>query len=324
MILAGDIGGTNARLALYDDAGKRVLRSETFVSRAHRGLEPIVTAFLGRDRPKAAALGVAGPVVDDRCRATNLPWLIDGPALGRRLGIPKVALLNDLVAIALGCLAAPASRFVSLHAGKPRRRGATMAVIAAGTGLGEAVLVWDGARYVPQATEGSHVDFAPRDETEIELLRYMQRAHERVSYERVCSGSTLHVLYAFFADVMKVKAPASERARVAAAADPNVAVVELARASKRGPARAALDLFMSLYGAEAGNLALKSLATGGVFVCGGLSGHLAPDLAKSAFVRSFLAKGRMRPLLERTPVVIHSDSRAGLAGSAYHAASLIR
>ncbi|MBL8611215.1 MAG: glucokinase, partial [Myxococcales bacterium] len=108
MILAGDIGGTNARLALYDDAGKRVLRSETFESRAHRGLEPIVTAFLGRDRPKAAALGVAGPVVDDRCRATNLPWLIDGPALGRRLGIPKVALLNDLVAIALGCLAAPA------------------------------------------------------------------------------------------------------------------------------------------------------------------------------------------------------------------------
>ncbi len=322
MILAGDIGGTNARLALFDDAGKKLLRQTTYESRAHAALGPIVADFCQGERPRAAVLGVAGPVVDNRCRATNLPWMIDGRAIGRAIGVPGLVLVNDLVAIALGCLAAPRGKLVPILGGVPRRKGATMAVIAAGTGLGEALLVWDGARYVPQATEGSHVDFAPRTAIEFRLLQHLERLHDHVSYERVASASSLAMLHDFFRDVIGVKETAAERRAMAAAADPNAEVVRLAKLHPRGPSARALALFLDVYGAEAGNLVLKALATGGLFLCGRLSGILAPELAKSPFSKSFLNKGRMRPLLERTPVAVLADSDAGLHGSAYHARAL--
>lgn len=322
MILAGDIGGTNARLALFDDAGKKLLRQRTYESRAHDALDPLVADFCDGERPRAAVLGVAGPVVDNRCRATNLPWVIDGRVIGRAIGVPGLVLVNDLVAIALGCLAAPRNKLVPIHGGVPRRKGATMAVIAAGTGLGEALLVWDGERYLPQATEGSHVDFAPRSAIEYRLLERLQRVHGHVSYERVASASSLAMLHAFFRDDVGVRESAAERTAMAAAADPNAEVVRLARLHPRGPSARALALFLDVYGAEAGNLVLKSLATGGLFVCGKLSGILAPELPKSPFLKSFFDKGRMRPLLERTPVAVLADSDAGLHGSAYHARAL--
>jgi glucokinase len=319
MILAGDIGGTHARLALYDDDGKKALRSRHYESRAHAGLLPIVRDFLGADRPHAAAVGVAGPVEGNRCKATNLPWTIDGDAIGKALGVKPFVLLNDLVATGLGCLVTPKKNLVSLHAGLPKRTGATMAVIAAGTGLGESLLVWDGAKYVPVATEGAHADFAARDEVEFALFERLKKEHGHVSVERVCSASSLAMLHAFFRDIVGIKESAEDRRAMREADDPNAAVLALARRSKKGPAAAALAWFFDLYGAEAGNLVLKSLATGGLFVCGGLSNIAEPELRKSTFIKSFLAKGRMRRLLEKTPVVLVKDSETGLRGSAYHA-----
>jgi glucokinase len=326
MILAGDIGGTNARLALCTPDGKRVVRQEAIPSRGQPSLERIVKQFLGPKPPaiRAATLGIAGPVVGGRVQTTNLPWVLDERTLSRKLGIPRVTLINDLVALGLGALSAPKSKLHRLQGDRlPKRRGATLAVLAAGTGLGECVLAWDGRRgtYVPMGTEGGHTDFAPRSPIEVELYEYLDGLFPgHVSYERVISGPGLGRLYDFFREARRMPEAAKHKLALETAPDRNAAIARLGASGESAVAKGALDLFMSLYGAEAGNLALKTLATGGVFLAGGIAAGLARELGRGPFLRSFSAKGRMKGLLERIPIAVVLDSKIGLAGAIYHAA----
>jgi len=284
--------------------------------------------FLGPKPPRvtAAVFGIAGPVVDNRCVGTNLPWVIDGRAVSRKVGIKKVTLLNDLVALSLGAVAVkPSKRRVLGSAGArksgPKKTGGNIAVIAAGTGLGEAILVWDGERHVPTATEGGHADFAPRDEVEIDLLRFLIARYEgHVSAERLVSGMGLGNLYDFFRDGLDVKRPgmgesAANAEALAKAPDRNAAIAKLAAEGKSRTATLAVERFVSIYGAEAGNLALKSMSLGGVLVCGNIASKMLPVLERGGFMKAFVDKGRFRGLLERVPVAVITDSDVGLQGS---------
>src|SRR5690606_16163247 len=210
----------------------------------------------------------------------TLPWTFDARPLPRTFDIPCVTLLNDLVAVGLGALAAAPSKLAVLHLGRPKKRGGNVAVIAAGTGLGEAAFVWDGERHVPCATEGAHVTFAPRTPVEAELAAQLAAKHGHVSYERVAAGPAISTLYRFFVDTKKLRETKAVGALLAGAPDPNVAIVDLAERGQSEAAMSALDLFCSVYGAEAGNLALKCLASSGVYVAGGLSTRLASILAE--------------------------------------------
>lgn len=336
-ILAGDIGGTRARFAVFDGVSAKAVYEDVLDSRSFATFEAALARFLETaprgKRIAAASFGIAGPVVDQRVKTTNLPWTIDARAVAKTFGIARVTLLNDLVAVGLGAIAAKPSKLVPVHLGRPKRQGANVAVIAAGTGLGEAAFIWDGAALVPCATEGSHVDFAPRTPLEAALLRRLATEYGHVSYERVASGSTMHVLYEFLLRDQGVKESKESAAAVARASDPNAAVVELAVTGKSEAAMRAIELWCGVYGAEAGNLALKTLASGGVYVCGGVSARLASVLASglptrrrkgSPFVEAFLDKGRMRPLLERIPVAVCLEPMAGLLGAAAHAAKAAR
>jgi glucokinase len=260
-----------------------------------------------KPRPSSAAFGIAGPVVKGRCVATNLPWGVDERVLARRLSIKRVTLLNDLVALAFGALDVPKGKLHSLSdAGKPRKRGSNVAVLAAGTGLGEATLIWDGARFVPNATEGGHSDFAPRDDIEIELLRFLRERFGHVSWERVLSGSGLGNIYDFFVRSKGlVESPETARA-----------IAELGATKTSEPASRALRLFASIYGAEAGNLALKTMAVGGVYICGNIAARMVAVLDEGGFLRAFVDKGRFGPLMETIPVAVVLDSDVGLAGAA--------
>lgn len=326
MILVGDIGGTHARFALIEAGRVEPLRVATLESKAFASLEAAARAFLGESPPPVhtATLGVAGPVVDNRCTATNLPWIIDGDTLGHALGIERVTLLNDLVALSFGALHAPREKIRVLQGEEPPRRdGATIAVLAAGTGLGEAALVWSGERHVALATEGGHTDFAPRDELEVELLFFLRaRVGGRVSYERILSGRGLGNVYDFFRDAKALGESPVISDSIRSAADRNAEIAKRGIAGESEACTRAVDLFVSLYGAEAGNLALKTLATGGVFVAGGIAGAILAQLERGPFLRSFRDKGRFSSMMEKIPVAVVLDSSIGLAGSAYHALHL--
>lgn len=335
-VLAGDIGGTNSRFALFDVAKSvpHLVHQEVLPSRDYKTFEAVFTDFLrraGKAKVAAASMGIAGPVVDQRVKTTNLPWLIDARKLSKKFAIPHVTLLNDLMAVGLGAIASGPKQVVVLQNGRPKKEG-TLAVIAAGTGLGEATFVWDGSEHIACASEGGHTDFAPRDAVEDELLALLRAKYGRVSYERVASGSTIGVLYDFFAQTKKVKESKENEKALATAEDRNVAVVDLATSGKSDAATRAIDLWCSIYGSEAGNLALKSLSTAGVYVCGGVAAHLAPVLAKglpkskrkskrSPFLDAFVDKGRLGSLMEGIPVAVCTEPRAGLLGAATHAAS---
>ncbi|HEX8796673.1 MAG TPA: glucokinase [Polyangiaceae bacterium] len=318
MLLVGDIGGTHARLVLLSPAGKRT-RHEVFESRTFSSLDAVVRAFLGKKPPRitAAAFGVAGPVVNGRCVATNLPWVLDQRVLSRKLRIKRVTLLNDLVALALGAIAMPSSKLQRIGGkGFPRKQGATVAVIAAGTGLGEAMLVWDGERHVASATEGGHVDFGPSDETEVELWRFVKaRLGGHVSYERLVSGMGLGNLYDFYREARGIPETADALAAIDAAPDRNAAIAQLGMERKSEAAEHAVTHFARLYGAEAGNLALKTLSVGGVLVCGAIASKMLPVLQRGGFHGAFLDKGRFRELLEKIPVAVVLDGDVGLAGA---------
>jgi glucokinase len=264
----------------------------------------------------AAAFGVAGPVVAGRCVATNLPWVIDERSVSRKLRIKRVTLLNDLVALSLGALALPAAKLHPLGPGVPKKRGANVAVIAAGTGLGEAILVWDGARFVPCPTEGGHSDYAPGSDLEVELLAFLRSRFGHVSWERILSGNGLGNLYDFFVSAQGIRETAENVRALAAAEDRNAAIAALAEGRKSEAAARAVALFASIYGAEAGNLALKALAVGGVFVCGNIAARMAKSLEKNGFVTAFMAKGRFETLMSKIPVAVVLDSDVGLAGAA--------
>ncbi len=326
VILAGDIGGTNARFAIVSPDGKRVVRQDAVPSKKHGSVESAVRAFLGKKPPRitAATFGIAGPVVGGRVTTTNLPWTVDERILARKLRIPRVTLLNDLVALGLGALTLPKTKLFSLSGGAlPKKEGGTLAILAAGTGLGEAALVWDGKRLVPCGTEGGHTDFSPRSALELELLQFLARKFGgHVSWERIVSGPGLGNIYDFFVSGKKMGETAANATALASAADRNAEIGKLGASGKSAVAALALDLFVTLYGAEAGNLALKVLATGGVFVAGGIAASLAETFVKGPFMGAFLDKGRLRPILEKIPVAICKDSKIGLAGAAYHAAHM--
>jgi glucokinase len=302
--------------------GARVVESEVFESKKYPSLDAVVRAFLPKRARKirSAAFGVAGPVVNKRARITNLEWgVIDARVLSRKLAIPKVTLLNDLVALSVGALGVPRSKMRVLgKAGAPKKKGANIAVLAAGTGLGQAMLVWDDRteRYVPSPTEGGHTDFAPGDDLSDELMRFLRgRFGRHVSWERVLSGNGLGSLYDFFRDGKGVGESSENAAVIAAAADRNAAIAQLGTDGTSEAASCAIELFVSLYGAEAGNLALKTLAVGGVYVCGNIAARALSVIERGGFYKSFLDKGRQAPLMEQIPIAVVLDTDVGLAGA---------
>ena len=322
MILAGDVGGTNVRLALFSAEGGTFLLREAakFPSRDVSSLDEIVARFLGGRRvATSAAFGVAGPVRKGRCEATNLPWIVDAAALAAGLGLPKVVLLNDLVANGIGLGELSEDDFAVLSRGEEDPEG-SRALVSAGTGLGEAVLVRENSGWRPLPSEGGHASFAPRSAWEIELLRHLQRDLAHVSVERVVSGPGLAAIYRFERERSGRPEPAFLAAEIARRGDATPAVSEAALAGRDEVAVRALEHWVSLYGAEAGNLALKVMATAGVFLGGGIAPKVLPKLLDGTFRDAFCDKGRLAPLLARIPVRVVLNDDCALLGAARAAA----
>jgi glucokinase len=326
MILAGDVGGTKTLLALVDEPGdvRQPMAETTYPSREHPSLEDVVSRFLATHpgaRPCAACLGVPGLVTDGRCKATNLPWETDERRLAAVTGIGRVKLLNDVEAAALGMLTLRPDELVALNPTAAAGGPGHVAVIAAGTGLGEAILAWDGVQHHPVASEGGHTDFAPRTDEEIALLRHLRDQVGHVSWERVAAGSAIHTLYEFLRERGGGE-PEWLRAALAAASDRNAVITDAALAGTSALSVATLDWFATLLGAAAGNLALTCLSTGGVYVGGGMAPKILPVLANGSFMRGFTAKGRFQSFLESLPVFVALEPRAPLFGAAAYARRL--
>lgn len=318
-VLAGDIGGTKTLLAILErqpDGSFRALHRERFESGMHPGLAPIVREFLGREGIPAverAGFGVAGPVVDGHVRVTNLPWEIDAEELRAALGLQRVALVNDFAAVAHGVTALGPGDLEVLQAGE-RDPGGPVALIGAGTGLGEAVLVPTSSGPRVLASEGGHCDLAARNELEFALMRFLLRRHRRVSYERIVSGPGLVTAYEFV--IAEGLAPELSDTRERMTREDRGAVIGARALAGDDPACArAVEIFLDLYGAEAGNLALKVLPTGGLYVAGGIAGKLLPLVRAGGFMRAFLDKGRMSPLLGKIPVAVVTNGDVGLIGA---------
>jgi glucokinase len=319
MILTGDIGGTKTWLALFEEGDPfSLVRKERYVSHEHKDLTSIISLFLSQEKVNIsrAAFGVAGPVVDERCHATNLPWVIDANWISGQMKIPNVFLLNDLEANAWGIRCLKSEDFCDLNRGVPH--DGNMAVISAGTGLGEAGLYWNGKSHRPFGCEGGHVDFAPLDDLEIELLIFLRKKYGRISYERLVSGPGLCNIYRFFIETGKEREcpPVLEEMKTK---DPAKVISEAALTKKCRACERALDLFVSIYGAEAGNLALKILAVGGVFIGGGIAPKILPVLQSGIFLRSFTAKGRLKGMVSAIPVKVILSDNVNLLGAAFYA-----
>jgi glucokinase len=322
MILAGDIGATNSRLAFFSERGGRLepVVEATYPSGDYANLEAIIKNFVStHDQPiDVACFGVAGPVRHGRSDTTNLPWDVDAQELAAALRLRTVGLLNDLEAHAYGVAMLSPEDVVALNPGAPDASG-NAAVIAAGTGLGEAGLYWDGKQHHPFAGEGGHTSFAPSDSLEIELLKFLRREFGHVSWERVVSGPGLHNIYRFLRDTGRGEEPDWLR-REMERHDPSAVISQAALAGTSALCQQALDLFVTLYGAEAGNLALKLMATGGVYVGGGIAPKILQKLSNSTFMTAFAAKGRLEPLLWQIPVQIILNDKVALLGAARVAA----
>jgi len=323
MILAGDIGGTSTRIALFEGEGRTLhaVVSGRYPSRDHGGLTEIVAAFTGAHPGciEAACFGIAGPVRDGRVETPNLPWVVDGAVLAKQLGLPRVTLLNDLEANAWGVFTLSDRDFATLAQGVPSRDG-NAAIIAAGTGLGEAGYLGDGTSLRPFASEGGHADFAPHDELTIELFRWLHRRHGHVSWERVVSGPGLVNIYTFFRDV-KHGVESSALTEAMRGGDPAAAISKAALDESSELAVLALDLFVALYGAEAGNLALKMKASRGLWIGGGIAPKILARLTRPGFLEAFHDKGRFRAFLEAIPVRVILNDETALRGAAWHALS---
>ena len=322
VILAGDVGGTKTILGLFSRREGRlvVAREAKYPSAGGGSLEVIIEAFLseGRERVTACALGVAGPVTGGKTDVVNLPWVVDARRLARRLGVPKVHLLNDLEATAWGIGALPPGKTAALTPRLAPRPG-NAALLAAGTGLGTALLHWDGRRHWPTAGEGGHVGFAPRNEDEIELLRFSLRRFDRLSLDRLVSGPGLRLIYDFLVESGRGAASSAMKRRLAER-DPSAAITEAGLRGEDPTAERALDWFVSLYGSAAGDLALSAGAVGGVWVGGGIAPRILPKLRSGAFLAAFRSKGRLSPFLQRVPVRVILEPRAALLGAAVRAA----
>jgi glucokinase len=321
MILAGDVGGTKVHLALYDFKSGKLshTRDKQFAAKEYAGLEQIIKEFLGSDKVTAACFGVPGPVRDGRLRLTNLPWTIDSRELSLHLAIDHVFLINDLEANGYGVAELSPDQIYTLSDGDPSQVG-NRGLIAAGTGLGEGILAWNGRTHVPYPSEGGHTDFGPRNEEQIELLRFLQRKYNgRISYERVVSGMGLTNIYEFLRDNQGMEEPAWLAQQIAAAHDGNAIITEMALSAKSEICAKALDIMVSIYGAEAGNLALKVLSVGGMYVGGGIAPKILEKLKDGTFLKAFQDKGRLSQLLINMPVRVILESRAALMGAAAYA-----
>jgi glucokinase len=314
--LVGDVGGTRSRLAIFGDRGHLPRAEAVFPSQEHATFEEIAERFLadvGSPPLAAAVLAIAAPIRRGKASFTNLPWKLDERALARRLRVPQVTLVNDLAASAKGCLGIGRGAIVELTPSRPVSKGENLAVIAAGTGLGEARLVWTGDGYLALPTEGGHRDFSPRNELEIDLWRFLSRRYpQHVSWERVVSGAGLGSLYDFFSE-RAGPTPEAVLSRLARD-DRNAVICELGLSREHEPAAQAVDLFATLYGAEAGNLALGELAVGGVYVTGNIARLIVPA-RRHLFLSAFQAKGRFSGMLSQIPIAVVTDPLVNRRGA---------
>ena len=327
MLLAGDVGGTKTSLGLFDESrpGTARVAYGRVASREAGSLEAAVDEFLGahgRPRIDAACFGVAGVVVEGRAATTNLPWQIDERELARAIPTRRVRLLNDLEAAGYGVLLLAPDELAELQPGRPREGHRVL--IAAGTGLGQALLIWQQGHHHVVASEGGHVDFAPRDERQGRLLAHLRRLHGRVSYEDVLSGPGLVAVYRFLRQDGSTPPPEPAWLAAELAQEDAAKVISEAALEGRDPVcAAALDLFVSVYGAEAGNLALKAVAVGGVIVGGGIAPKILSALSDGAFIRAFRDKGRMAKLMAEIPVRVALNPETALLGAASVAKRLL-
>jgi glucokinase len=322
MILAGDIGGTKVNLGLFklEESRVKLVREGTYPSRKYLELQDIITEFLlaaGPTQITCACLGVAGPVKDGSARLTNLPWRIKAAEINESLNLGTLSLINDLEANAYGLAQMTAEDFHVLNPGDNSAMG-NIALISAGTGLGEAGLFWDGRQHFPFACEGGHCDFAPQTALDTELFAYLHGRFGHVSWEKVLSGSGLHNIYLFLRDIEQVEEPAW-LAEAMTQGDPASVISQMAMTNQSPICSQAMDLFVSYYGAEAGNLALKLMSLGGIFIGGGIAPKILPKLAEKQFIDALVGKGRMKPLLEGMPVRVILNAKRALLGAAHYA-----
>jgi len=324
MILAGDVGGTKVHLALYNFVGGKLVavRDHKYPASQYASLDDVVKAFLTDPEEKkqivAATFGCPGPVKDGRLKLTNLPWTLDTRLLTQSLGIEHIFLINDLEANGYGIPELAPESLFTLHAGDAGAVG-HQGLIAAGTGLGEALLIWDGKKHRPIPSEGGHCDFAPRNDREIALFNYLRRMlNGRVSFERVIAGIGIKNVYDFLRDVEKLDEPGWLKQRLATE-DPNAVIGQCAEDGSSSICFETMKIVASVYGAETGNIALKVLATGGMFLGGGIAPKILKTLQNGAFTQAFLDKGRLSPLLQSIPVRVILDDTCALLGAAAYA-----
>lgn len=319
MILAGDIGATRTRLAAFQNEGNRLncIVEKTYASQEHSGLREVLVEFIRTEGipVHSACFGVAGPVRGGKTKISNLPWTIDCKELAEQLKLSSVGLLNDLEAYAYGIDALESKDLVTLSEGLEDAEG-NRAVISAKTGLGMAGLFWDGFRHHPFACEGGHADFAPRNQIQAELFSYLQKKFGHVSCERVLSGPGIRNIYDFLRDTKKAEEPASLRDQLKSARDASALIAQLALEGRTPICQETMDLFVSIFGAETGNCALRYMTTGGIFIAGVIAAKNVQKLQDAAFLQAFLDKGRMSSLLKDMPIRVILNDDCGLIGSA--------
>jgi glucokinase len=319
MILAGEIGATRTRLAAFETEGNRLkcVVERTYLSQQHDGLSGILADFIKTEGipVHSACFGVAGPVRAGRSKISNLPWVIDGRELAKQLRLNSVGLLNDLEAYAYGIDGLESKDFITLSEGREEAEG-NRAVISAKTGLGMAGLYWDGFRHHPFACEGGHADFAPRNDLQMELLAYLQKRYGRISCERILSGPGIKNIYDFLRDAHKADEPEWLRTELSVAPDPPALISQRALEGKSAICDQTLSIFVSVFGAQAGNCALNFMSTGGIFIGGSIAAKIMPKMKDSMFLESFLDKGRMGTILKDMPVKIVANDDTGMVGAA--------
>jgi glucokinase len=324
LLLAGDIGGTKTRMGIFaiSRGVPTLVREAVYASREQGSLEEIIEDFLlSSSRVDSACFGVAGPVYNGVADATNLPWQMKTARLKRKLLTDRVELINDLVANAYGLRILEKRDLKTLSAGRSETGNA--ALLSAGTGLGAAVLFWDGKHHIPMPSEGGHVEFGPRKRIGLDLLEYLFDRFGHVSYERVLSGAGLYNIYQFLRDAGQFGKEPDWLSEMLRTGDPPAVIAEMARLGRSGLCTRALDLFVSIYGAAAGNLALQVMALSGMYIGGGIAPKIIWKLKDGVFMKSFREKGRLSRIVERIPVRVIMNDRAAFLGAAVRAAELL-